>query len=484
MSVTVGGFVPGFKFRLHSQIATPKLVSSISSGVTSGQVIDAFQIVNGFTGSVTGTQYTVQAVTEQFVVYGQNPSVTFSTDNSGVATVDQFGNTSFVATGNFNFIGSYIGSTYYNGKSVSLPMSNYTGGGNTNIAINYVPDAVNVSKHVLVVYNSGSTNSTNLKTYYTGNRPTFSGANVLSINCDTGQYTTYSGFVNNIRTPIVNYLTGVSGTKPIRYIVLMMEIPTNVSDTNIQSVSYQLTDSFRQLGLRQGNAYGSQYNTHFTLSQFQNHTALVSHINFSGYSDCTGYIRKISQGQTGIYLTGNGLNSGYYVEDTNEIYAATSPNFCSGRYLPALNSEAGTFKVFYSGMTGNFITTGRDVAGFVSWMGNAGRVQQTPINGNLSWGGNNNWYIMTTIESFNGMASPLTAQSTYLFWFQNNAFGGQNYSNVPVGAVGHVWEPFLGGVAMSGFFALWQRGWPFIECAWQSRNTPYFAAFGDPLVCK
>jgi len=41
----------------------------------------------------------------------------------------------------------------------------------------------------------------------------------------------------------------------------------------------------------------------------------------------------------------------------------------------------------------------------------------------------------------------------------------------------------LGHSCLSGYFNLWQTGYPFIECAWQSRQTPYFAAFGDAILC-
>src|SRR5581483_8366985 len=117
MSVTVGGFIPGFKFRLQVQNATPKVISATSTGVTSGQLLDALQIISGYTGSITGTQYNIQAIPEQFVIFGQNPTVTFSSDNSGVATVDQFGNTTFVTTGNFNFVGAYDSNGYYKGQT-------------------------------------------------------------------------------------------------------------------------------------------------------------------------------------------------------------------------------------------------------------------------------------------------------------------------------------------------------------------------------
>src|SRR5690606_23145611 len=112
-------------------------------------------------------------------------------------------------------------------------------------------DPVNISNHVLIVYNSGTQTSTNLKHYYTGKRPHFSGANVLPLlNCPSGETISYSHFVTGIKNPIIDYLTAISGSKPIRYIVMMQDIPTRVIDTNKSSVSTQLYTAFKDNGLR------------------------------------------------------------------------------------------------------------------------------------------------------------------------------------------------------------------------------------------
>ena len=44
---------------------------------------------------------------------------------------------------------------------------------------------------------------------------------------------------------------------------------------------------------------------------------------------------------------------------------------------------------------------------------------------------------METLESFNGYATNLIS-GTFVWWFDEIAFGGTNYSNTPVGAVTHV----------------------------------------------
>ena len=73
----------------------------------------------------------------------------------------------------------------------------------------------------------------------------------------------------------------------------------------------------------------------------------------------------------------------------------------------------------------------------------------------------------------------------FVQWFSSNAFGGTNYSNTPIGAVTHVEEPSLGGVENSStYFGLWAANKNLAICAWNSRQTQYFQAIGDPLVIK
>ena len=65
-------------------------------------------------------------------------------------------------------------------------------------------------------------------------------------------------------------------------------------------------------------------------------------------------------------------------------------------------------------------------------------------NGNVIWSGSSGWWIIETIESFNGLRrNSDSGQGFFLQWFSQNAFGGSNYSNTPVGAVSHVYEPGL-----------------------------------------
>jgi hypothetical protein len=128
------------------------------------------------------------------------------------------------------------------------------------------------------------------------------------------------------------------------------------------------------------------------------------------------------------------------------------------------------------------ISTGQNLAGFTTWGANGGIGGNYSSDGTFRWSGNNNWYIMHTIESFNGQRN--SAQGCFTKWFQSGAFGGTGYENCPVGAVGHVEEPYLENTTNTGYYILWQTGYPFIECAWQARLTPFYGVFGDPFVCK
>jgi hypothetical protein len=105
-------------------------------------------------------------------------------------------------------------------------------------------------------------------------------------------------------------------------------------------------------------------------------------------------------------------------------------------------------------------------------------------SGYVKWSASSGWWIIETIESFNGLReNGGSFQGFFLQWFSQNAFGGSNYSNTPVGAVSHVYEPGLAYVNDSStYFGLWASGKSFAISAWNSRRTPYFQAVGDPLA--
>lgn len=478
MSVTIGGFIPGFNYKLNITSISPKILSTASSGTATGTIIDANYTTTTYTGSFTGTQYNAQIVIQQTALFGVSPIVSLTTDNTGVATIDQFGNTNFNATGNFNIIPSTSTFSKFYGQNIPINLNNISGAAPPFSITTYSGLAANVSQHFLVIYNTNSNDSINLKNYYTGKRPLFSGVNTLGIACPSGQeVVSYFNFTGTIRQPIINYLTGVSGTKPIRYVIMMCDIPTRVSDTNSASVSYQLLNAYSQLGIRNGISYNNQ-NGHFSLGQYQQNTFLCSYINFGTYKDSTSYIDKICAGQTGLYLTGNGLNSGYYIEDAGG-YGIALTYFSGRNYHPLINQFPSANAIYHGNPQGH-ITTGNNLAGYCSWGTDGGLGQLYANNGTIKWGQNNNWYLLLTVDSFNGQRS--TYQGNFINWFSSGAFGGTGYNNCPVAAVGNVEEPYLGSSCLSGYFNLWQTGYPFIECAWQSFDTPYFVAFGDPFV--
>ena len=124
-------------------------------------------------------------------------------------------------------------------------------------------------------------------------------------------------------------------------------------------------------------------------------------------------------------------------------------------------------------------------AGYISWAFHSSLGATYAINGTNKWSGNSGWYLIETIESYNGQTN--FNSGNFIWWFASNAFSGTNYnySNTPVGGVSHLDEPGIGGVNDSSkYFGLWAGGKNFAICAWNSRNTPYFQAVGDPLVAR
>src|SRR5207248_764990 len=111
--------------------------------------------------------------------------------------------------------------------------------------------------------------------------------------------------------------------------------------------------------------------------------------------------------------------------------------------------------------------------GYVSWGANGKFLSSFTKDGTVVFSGTSSWYIMMTVESFNGQRdNPSTTQSNFLDWYSQFAFGGSDYQNTPVGAVTHVEEPDLPGVNDPNlYFGLWEAGKTFSYCAWRSRHT-------------
>src|SRR4029077_11518230 len=123
-----------------------------------------------------------------------------------------------------------------------------------------------------------------------------------------------------------------------------------------------------------------------------------------------------------------------------------------------------------------------NLAGYMSWGSHSSLGNAYPRNGTNHWAGQSSWWIISTIESFNGWRSP--GQGNFTQWFSDIAFGGTNYQNTPVGAVCNTDEPnsVTAGVDASQYFGLWASAKVFAICAWNSRNIHLFQAVGDPFV--
>jgi hypothetical protein len=324
-----------------------------------------------------------------------------------------------------------------------------------------------------------------------------SNANVFGIGCTNSEQIDLPDFTNNIKQPIQNWLSA-NPTKRPTYVILFQDIP---SRTYLVVGTNTLTKPSVQVLINTTCAANWQ--------------PFVTSINMNGSggtSDCIAYINKLasigsnySPGQliisasAGYGTTNHYGNMNWYFDDTEDGFAGDPLGMTAEQAV--LQDGVSSNSIFYTNSNPNcgslacHITNGSNVAGYMSW-GCHGYNCDTnggyATNNTIQFTGQSGWYIMQTMESFNGMLSgcydscdgPI-CQGNFISWYAANAFGGTNYSNTPVGAVSNVAEPGLVGNNNSGvYFGLWGIGKNFGICAWNSRNSPYLQAVGDPLTTK
>ena len=339
------------------------------------------------------------------------------------------------------------------------------------LAVQFSPTVmypVNVSQDLLLIYNTNSVGSATVENYYLQNRPLVGGANVLRIGCATNEIITSANFTNQILAPYLNWLNQ-NPTKHPQYLVLFMDIPSRVDDTaEYYSVQYQLSTEASGI------------------------PSFVTSINMNGSNgtnDCIAYINKLvsvgtnySPGKLIISASAGGYgNTNYYFDDSQGF---TSPQWGFLAMQGVTSNGVPLSAVDYDPQTNTIhITHGTNVTGYLCWGVHEGFPATYAIDGTVTFSGNSGWYLIETIESYNGQRNG--GQGNFIQWLSSNAFGGTNYSNTPVGAVTHVEEPEVTGVENSPvYFGLWAIEKNFAICAWNSRQTPYFQAVGDPFVTK
>ncbi len=147
-------------------------------------------------------------------------------------------------------------------------------GGNHTVAALFSPLVqypVDVTKDVLLIYNSNSTNSIAVKDYYVAHRPMIAVANILAIACDVGEITTSNDCDSQIMSPVLNWLTN-NPTKRPQYVILSFETPARLS-------SYP-------------PGYGSvSYHLHNILRGWQ---PFVNHLNANTLADYEAYVNRLA----------------------------------------------------------------------------------------------------------------------------------------------------------------------------------------------
>ena len=359
---------------------------------------------------------------------------------------------------------------------------------------------VDVTQDLLLVYNSSSTDSGTVKDYYLQHRPMVNGAMVMSISVPTINETILTNDITTlIVQPIADWLS-TNGNKQPKYIVLFPNTPTRVNDFYSPFYLNENNTNFQ---------YFQNANKHASVSvQIANAFSwkpYVTYISMGSVAACQAYIDKLEAmgkryaqnhpGNVTISASGTGYSNGrYYFDDTRRSDEWNAPDYGYSARNGALNAGVSSTSITYSNtheVVGDQLTyhisTGSDVSGYLCWGNHSNLGNSYATDGTVTWSDNSGWWVIETIESSNGERYQ-TDYANYTQWFQAGAFvGGLSYSATPVGAVTQVDEPgpYWGEVNNpSLYFGNWASGLNFATCAWGSRQTIFFAAFGDPLVTK
>jgi hypothetical protein len=340
---------------------------------------------------------------------------------------------------------------------------------------------IDVSRDLLLVYNTNSIDSSNVCAYYLQHRPMVGGANVLGIPCVTNETALWDEYTNQIASPIFNWLYA-NPTKRPGYIILFLDVPSRVhklrdySDGgDHESVSVSLHDSYPGL------------------------SPFITHINFNGTNDCRGYIDKLasfgsnySSGKLLISASPGGYgNTNWLFDDANILGYVPLPGQMGSNGVVANGAATSSVTYLPSQDLGlsSHITSGTNVAGYLCWGVHSSLGGGYATNLTVKFYVNSAWYLIATVESFNGDRGDHYGQGNFIKWFSPNSFGGTNYQTTPIGGVSYVDEPGFHYINDSQiYFGAWQSGKNLGICGWSSIVRNFGGTFvqivGDPLLTK
>jgi hypothetical protein len=361
---------------------------------------------------------------------------------------------------------------------------------------------VDVTKDLLLIYNTNSLDSSNVCAYYLQHRPLVGGANVLGIGCSNRPSFFPEEYTNCMAVPISNWLTQ-NPTKRPQYVILFLGIPWRVN-TNALTQYDHWPSSIRESVQYQLNAWcDSRWHPFVTAINMRDSDASQPATNA-----CIAYINKLvslgtTHSCTNLILSASAAgysNTNFLFDNVRHGY---NWSFCPDACFPEKgyimsNSVVALEAMALSGIgieyaEGNedrylsnqppHITNATNVGGYISWGEHSLLGGLYATQAAVRWQGDSGWYLIETIESWNGQ--PGAGMGDFFQWYSVNAFGGPDYSNTPVGAVTHPDEPGLDRVNDPAiYFGLWAAGKNFAVSAWASRRSWNFQAVGDPFVRK
>jgi len=206
-----------------------------------------------------------------------------------------------------------------------------------------------------------------------------------------------------------------------------------------------------------------------------------------GTNDCIAYINKLvnmaSNNPGQLFISASKSNCG----NTNWYFDDTPAQYSFGYdAMIAVSNASPTSKIIYAWT--NHIALATNVAGYFSGGYDRGLGGGFATNLSIIFVGNSGWYVMSTVDSYNGERSGDGFQSDFYSWFDSNAFGGNDHSNTPVGAIIHVDEPSFNTESRAVFFGDWAGGKSLSASAWDALyngnglNHYECAVVGDPFV--
>ena len=380
-------------------------------------------------------------------------------------------------------------------------------GGNHNLVGLFSPTVqypIDVTKDLLLIYNTNSTDSKTVLDYYLAHRPMVGGANVLGIGytnaAQPGYYEIIDPvtFTNNILSTVQTWLANNPSKRP-QYVVLFPDVPSIVF-TNT------LTGAYAWLFSPPVTKYPSVQCLFNFGEVYADWNPFVTSINMNGYggtNDCIAYINKLENIGTNYSLgklvispsDGGYSNTNYLVDNVRTLDPTRyDVSLVSNAVTGLIAAGVQTNSIFYldgweNGITLPHLTNMANVAGYITWGAYTSLGGDYPINGKVKWSGDSGWWLMRTEESFNGERLSF-GQGIFVKWYASNAFGGTNYSNTPIGGATYTDEPRADATDNAIYFGLWASGKNLAICSWAARNTilPRFVqhlqVVGDPFVTK